>query len=101
MMRLHQQVSEPTRVTASTATTLDLVFCNDPFLFDCVSVISELGGSDHCSIFCSLSVDKPRSSKVKCTICLYQKADCDSLNDALEASLPPDAVLEGSDVDKS
>ena len=29
---LHQQVSEPTRVTASTATTLDLVFCNDPFL---------------------------------------------------------------------
>ena len=43
---LHQQVSEPTRVTASTATTLDLVFCNDPFLFDCVSVVSELGGSN-------------------------------------------------------
>ena len=48
---IYQQVSEPTRVTASTATTVDLVFCNDPLLFDCVSVVSELGGSDHCSVF--------------------------------------------------
>jgi len=95
----HQQVSEPILVTASTATTLDLVFCNDLLLFDCVSVVSELGGSDHCSVFCSLSVDKPRSSKLKRSIWLYQKVDFASLNEALEASLPPEAVLEGGDVD--
>lgn len=40
---LHQRVSEPTRVMASLATTLDLVFCSDSFLSDPLSVISELG----------------------------------------------------------
>ena len=98
---LYQQVSEPTRVTASTATTLDLVFCNDPLLFDCVSVVSELGGSDNCSDFCSLLVDKPRSSKVKHSIWLYQKADFVPLNEALEASLQHEAVLERGDIDKT
>ena len=65
------------------------------------SVVSELGGSDHCSVFCSLLVGKPRSSKVKRSIWLYQKADFVSLNEALEASLPPEAVLEGGDIDKT
>ena len=50
--------------------------------------------------FCSLSVDKPRS-KVKRSIWLYQKTDFVSLNEALEASFPPEAILEGGGVNKT
>ena len=31
---------------------------------------------------------------------LYQKADFDALNDAPEVSLPPEAILDGGDVNR-
>ena len=50
---LTQLVKNPTRGLS----ILDLVFCNDPTIFDTVEVIEPLLGSDHNSVLCSLKFD--------------------------------------------
>ena len=98
---LHQMVSTPTRVTTTSSTLLDLIFCSDPSLVDHLVAASELGNSDHLSLSCTLIFAKPRSRPIKRKVWFYQKADFDALNDALEDSLPPESVLSGGNVNST
>ncbi len=94
----HQVVNKPTRMTSTSSMLIDLLFCNDPEFLHRIQVTSELGASDHCSISCCITLLCPATVVYRRKVWLYQKADFDTLNEALEASLPPEAVLTRGDV---
>lgn len=96
---LFQTVSKPTRITNTSRTTLDLIFCSNPHLIEHLSIESELGSSDHCFILCHLSIGQTKCTTFRRKVWLYQKTDFEALNDALENALPPDAILVGGNVD--
>ena len=98
---MHHLVTDHTRVTSSSSSTIDLVFSSCPRLVPQVNVVSPLGSSDHCSLSCSLSLCRPTFRIYRRKIWLYQKTDFDALNDALEDSLPPEAVLDGGNVNST
>lgn len=50
LFNLHQLVDEPTRITQSSSTTIDLIFTNDPERIVC-SGVSHVGISDHSLIY--------------------------------------------------
>ena len=93
--------TDHTRITSSTASTIDHLFANDPALIDQLRVVPGLGTSDHCSLFCSLVIKKSRTQSIKRKIWLYQEANFSDLNIALENSLPPEVVLIGGDVNST
>ena len=96
---LYQMISEATRITPVSSTHIDLLFCNDPQLLDDIHVSTELGSSDHCSLSCNVLIHRPTSTVYRRKVWLYQKANFDALNAALEDSLPHKTVLDGGDVD--
>ena len=59
---LHQLVTSPTRVTATTATILDHIYSNSPGLVGNVT-IHDLSVSDHSPISCTLSTKIPKIKK--------------------------------------
>ena len=93
--------TDHTRITSSTASTIDHLFANDPALIDQLRVVPGLGTSDHCSLFCSLVIKKSRTQSIKRKIWLYQEANFSDLNIALENSLLPEVVLIGGDVNST
>ena len=93
--------TDHTLITSSTASTIDLLFTNDPALIDQLRVVPGLGTSDHCSLFCSLVIKKSRTQSIKRKIWLYKEANFSDLNIALENSLPPEVVLTGGDVNST
>ena len=98
---LHQLVTSPTRVTSNSSSLIDHVYCSNHHLVDCLSVSSELGSSDHCSLSVHLSTCKPVLPSIRRRIWLYQQTDFDALNSALEDSLPPEDILTGGDVNNT
>ena len=53
---LSQVVSEPTRITNSRSSTIDLVFLSTPELLSSIAVLTPVGSSDHNSISVSLKL---------------------------------------------
>ena len=93
--------TDHTRISPTSASTIDLLFTNDPALVEHLRVMPGLGTSDHCSLFCSLAIRKPRQHTITRRVWLYQRANFDNLNDALENCLPPEEVMAGGDVNST
>jgi hypothetical protein len=62
LFNLKQLVTEPTRITATSTTLLDHIYCNHPLNIMNVKTISS-GMSDHCPISCVWSCKTPSKSK--------------------------------------
>ena len=67
LFNLHQLVDEPTRITQTSSTTIDLIFTNDPEKVVC-SGVSHVGISDHGLIYFYRKVSVGFSSKGHTTI---------------------------------
>ena len=66
---LSQIVSEPTRITNSTASTIDLVFLSSPELLSSIAVLPPVGSSDHNSVSVSLKLPpRPPTNRPSKTI---------------------------------
>ena len=60
-MGLTQLITDPTRVTPHSSTTIDLIFTNSPHRVTDFGVI-DLSMSDHFMIFCNRTCKRPRRS---------------------------------------
>lgn len=84
---LSQLVETPTRISASSATLLDLFFCNDPSLVS--SVLTIPGISDHdiviANVTCTVKNHRPTEPR---KVFSYDKGNYSSLSRALDAFLP-------------
>lgn len=78
---LCQLISEPTRVTSSSSSLLDLILTTDPDLFGPISFPTSL--SDHKAIYVPLRLTCQRNRPKKKTIRLYDKANFDAFNQDL------------------
>ncbi|XP_045542568.1 uncharacterized protein LOC123723550 [Papilio machaon] len=76
---LHQLVQEPTRITETTSTLIDLVITDTPTLHDNTVVIHNPSLSDHAVIFSELKIKRNR----EITKCVIRRSlhtiDCDTL----------------------
>jgi len=94
---LTQIVKEPTRITTTTSSIIDLVFLSAPDTLLSHSILPPVNNSDHYSI--SLSVRLPANcppSHATRTIWVYKKADFD-LGNKLLKNLP--MATESDDID--
>ena len=90
---LHQVVQEPTRLTGYRHSLLDLVLCTNVSMICDLSINCPLGTSDHNSIAMCLTVDRPQVQRCRRRVWMYQKADFEAINVALEESLfPKDSI---------
>lgn len=96
---LHQTVQDHTRRAGRSSSLLDLVLCTDKALVSNISVDDPLGSSDHNSISVCLGFAKPKVLKGRRQIWLYQRADFDAINVALESSLCPVESIPAWSVD--
>lgn len=78
---LCQLVTQPTRITSTTSSTLDLILTNSP---DLASEITYMPGiSDHSMLAFHLKMPPPKRTKVKKLIVDYSNANFDAINDEL------------------
>ena len=96
---LSQVVSRPTRITNSTASTIDLVFLSSPELLSSISVLPPVGSSDHNSISVSLKLPSHHhaTNHPSKTIWNYKKANISLAKDLLKG-LPLASESENIDV---
>ena len=78
---LQQLVSQPTRITETTESLLDLFFCNNRSLVNTVEVIS--GISDHEAVYIEASLRPHKTPQPPRTVFCYNKADYDSVKKGL------------------
>ena len=62
---LHQVINEPTRITKDTATLIDHIFVTNPDSVKGSGVVDFPGISDHCLIFMSYSLKRPKFTPTK------------------------------------
>ena len=91
-------VSEPTRITNSTASTIDLVFLSSPELLYSTTVLPPVGSSDHNSISVSLKLPSRHhtTNHASKSVWNYKKANI-SLAKELLKGLP--LATESEDID--
>ena len=94
---LTQVVSEPTHITNSSATLIDLIFASSPFQVESCSTIPPLANSDHNGLQLTISVKSSKRAVkgVPRRIWKYSLADFDSMADYLE-SIDWNLVLVGN-----
>ena len=78
---LQQLVSQPTRITETTESLLDLFFCNNRSLVNTVEVIP--GISDHEAVYIEASLRPHKTPQPPRTVFCYNKADYDSIKKGL------------------
>ena len=78
---LQQLVSQPTRITETTESLLDLFFCNNRSLVNTVEVIP--GISDHEAVYIEASLHPHKTPQPQRTVFCYNKADYDSIKKGL------------------
>ncbi len=81
--------------------SVDLVFCTDESLVSALSVGSPLSTSDHSSIDVCLGFVRPKVRQCQRQLWLYQRADFDAINEALECSLFPVESIPTWSVDRA
>jgi hypothetical protein len=64
---LHQVIKEPTRITKDSATLIDHIFVTNPESVKCAGVADFPGISDHCLVYMSYSLKRPKFSPTKIT----------------------------------
>jgi len=83
MFNLDQVISEPTRLTSSTATLIDLIFVSCPNLVSKFGVLSS-SCSDHCPVFATLKTNnKTKSPAYKRVIYDYSNMNTDGMIEAV------------------
>ena len=98
---LHQVVQEPTRLAGCRHSLLDLVLCTRVSMICDLSINCPLGTSDHNSIAICLTVDRPQVQRCMRRVWMYQKADFEAINVALEESLFPKDSISTWSVDQA
>ena len=78
---LTQLIHEPTRLTASSKSCIDLIFCNKPGFLASTGVTTPIDGSDHSCITATLKsiIDIRQSPKIK-RVWYYEQANIQGLN---------------------
>ena len=76
-------ITEPTRITATTASCLDQIITNIPNCVKGVSVDPPLCTNDHCTVGVNLTLKIPKEPPYFRHVWLYDKADCTSFKQAL------------------
>ena len=96
---LSQVISQPTRVTSTSSTTIDLVLLSSPESLISSNVLSPIGSSDHNSISIKLKLPAGfrASERPTRTIWLYGKANI-CLSKQLLSNLP--LINESDDIDE-
>ena len=96
---LSQVISQPTRVTSTASTTIDLVLLSSPESLISSNVLSPIGSSDHNSISIKLKLPAGfrASERPTRTIWLYGKANI-CLSKQLLSNLP--LIKESDDIDE-
>ena len=64
---LHQMIREPTRITSATATLIDHITVTSPEHVKLTGVADFPGISDHCMVYMSYNIKKPKFKPVKIT----------------------------------
>ena len=85
---LSQIVTEPTRLTDTTATLFDLVYVSDPSSIAGCTTIPPLLNSDHLCITVDLKYRSPHLSSLPHRVLKYNAADLEGANDFLSTALP-------------
>ena len=81
---LNFHISEATRITSTSATTLDQILTSDNIKPDSIAIHPPLGRSDHCQVSTNIPLIKVhRPSAYNRLIWQYDKADWDGFNEAL------------------
>ncbi len=96
---MHQFISEPTRVTENSKSCLDIIASNNKNIIKDTWVVPPALG-DHHSVFCSFDHKKQKQKTFQREIWLYDKADYEGLNNALDA-VDWDNELLGDTLDES
>ncbi len=83
---LFQMVDEPTRITESCSSLLDLIITDSPGYIDNVSTLPPLSDLDHCIIYGTINFVDYTPSKIYKEVWLYNKADWDVINTVLDTA---------------
>ncbi len=84
---LTQLVTEPTRVSSTSATLIDHLYTSSRSLVHSVRVGTPLGSSDHCSLHTILTLAAPRHKQLRRNMWLYKWANFTGMNEFLEDTL--------------
>ena len=80
---LHQHINDPTRVTSTTASTLDLIITNLPFLVKDTGVGAPVHENDHRTIYGTLNLKTVKRQAFNRDIWDFKNADFDLYRDKL------------------
>ena len=93
--------TDPTRVTSSTVTTIDLLFTTSPSATKSCETIPPVGSSDHNGILATFARNPGLSNiRVPRRVWRYKYADFDLANDML-LELDPSVIIVDEDVNES
>ena len=82
---LKQIVEKPTRVTDKSQTLIDLILVNNPTMVSCTDVIEFAGASDHCLVFLSYAVKRPKYKAKTITRRDFRKFNEANFNEDIES----------------
>ena len=94
---LTQVIDEPTRITASSSTLIDLMLTSNPENVKTHGVVDTPGISDHCLIFMAYSVKKPKFKAKMVTKRDFRNFDADKFKE--DMSVAPWGNIEAVDDD--
>jgi len=94
-MGLTQMINGPTRTTATTETTIDLLLTDSPELVQSAAVV--LGVSDHDALFATLAVRAPRPTAPPVTVFDFRHAEWETLEAKLAERLENFQVENSAD----
>ena len=93
-----QLIKGPTRFGTNSASCIDLIFSDNAGLFKSCGTLPPLHNCDHCPIYGTLSLSRPREKPYKRQIWLYNKGNFQNLRNVLE-DCNWDAVFLNKSVD--
>ena len=97
---LFQVINEPTRITAHSATLLDLIITNSPGYFVNSGTISPPSNCDHSLVYARMSISLEKQKCYTRHIWDYSKIDVNALREVLENTAWDEVFYNVDDVDE-
>ena len=83
---LFQLIDEPTHITATTTSTLDLIITDSPGYITLSGTDKPIGDPYHCLIFCHVNIPKPQKHTYSRMIWKYHLGNYENLNNQLNTA---------------
>ena len=98
LQNLKCMISEPTRITSSSSSTLDQVLTNSPFFIKGVTVTPPISTNDHCTVGITVNFKVKKDVAYKRTVWDYKKANFDEFRQKLKET-HFDNCFDSDDID--